>query len=70
MKAYDMFGPILAQYVYKNKNAKYIAKFLTKYYKDSFNNKPLSVKQKIFKIISNYILRPTYRTIGWISVKL
>ena len=70
MKAYDMFGPILAQYVYKNKNAKYMAKFLTKYYKDSFNNKPLSVKQKIFKIISNYILRPTYRTIGWISVKL
>ena len=70
MKAYDMFGPILARYVNKNKGTKYIAKFLTEYYRDIVNNKPLNTKQKIFKIISNYILRPTYRTVGWISVKL
>ena len=70
MKAYDMFGPILARYVNKNKGTKYIARFLTDYYRDIVNNKPLNTKQKIFKVISNYILRPTYRTVGWISVKL
>jgi hypothetical protein len=70
MKAYDMFGPTLASYVHKNKYMTSFAKFITQYYKDTMDNKQLSIKQNIFKFISNNILRPTYRIVGWTSVKL
>jgi hypothetical protein len=70
MKAYDMFGPTLASYVHKNKYMTSFAKFITQYYKDTMDNKQLSLKQNIFKFISKNILRPTYRIVGWTSVKL
>jgi hypothetical protein len=70
MKAYDMFGPKLASYVHKNKYMTSFAKFITQYYKDTMDNKQLSLKQNIFKFISKNILRPTYRIVGWTSVKL
>jgi len=70
MKAYDMFGPTLASYVHKNKYMTSFAKFITQYYKDTMDNKQLNIKQNIFKFISNNILRPTYRIVGWTSVKL
>ena len=70
MKAYDMFGPTLASYVHKNKYMTSFAKFTTQYYKDTMDNRQLSIRQNIFKFISNNILRPTYRIVGWTAVKL
>jgi hypothetical protein len=70
MKAYDMFGPTLASYVHKNKYMTSFAKFITQYYKDTMDNRQLSIRQNIFKFISNNILRPTYRIVGWTAVKL
>ena len=70
MKAYDMFGPVLASYVHKNKYMTSFAKFITQYYKDTMDNKKLSTKQNVFKFISKNILRPTYRIIGWTAQKL
>ena len=70
MKAYDMFGPMLASYVHKNKYMTSFAKFLTQYYKDTMDNKQLNIKQTVFKFISKNILRPTYRIVGWTSIKL
>jgi hypothetical protein len=70
MKAYDMFGPVLASYVHKNKYMTSFAKFITQYYKDTMDNKKLSTKQNVFKFVSKNILRPTYRIIGWTAQKL
>ena len=70
MKAYDMFGPMLASYVHKNKYMTSFAKFITQYYKDTMDNKKLNTKQNVFKFVSKNILRPTYRIIGWTAQKL
>ncbi len=64
MKAYDVFGPKIASLVNSNKYVTSFAKFLTNYYQNVMLNKPLSTKQKIFKLLSVAILRPTWRLIG------
>ena len=64
MKAYDVFGPKVASLVNSNKYVTSFAKFITQYYKDTMDNKPLSIKQKLFNILSVTILRPMWRLIG------
>jgi hypothetical protein len=64
MKAYDVFGPKVASLVHTNKYVTSIAKFLTEYYKNVMLKKPLSVKQKMFKVLSVGLLRPLWRLIG------
>ena len=64
MKAYDVFGPKIASLVNSNKYVTSFAKFITQYYKDTMDNKPLSIKQKLFNILSVTILRPMWRLIG------
>ena len=64
MKAYDVFGPKVASLVHTNKYVTSLAKFLTEYYKNVMLKKPLSVKQKMFKVLSVGLLRPLWRLIG------
>ena len=64
MKAYDVFGPKVASLVHTNKYVTSIAKFLTEYYKNVMLKKPLSIKQKMFKVLSVGLLRPLWRLIG------
>ena len=64
MKAYDVFGPKIASLVHTNKYVTSLAKFLTAYYKNVMLKKPLSIKQKMFKILSVGLLRPLWRLIG------
>ena len=70
MRAYDSFGPALASYVGKSSMSNKAAKFLTEYYKTVQTQGELSTTQKIFSVVSNYALRPTYRIIGWILTKV
>ena len=70
MRAYDSFGPALASYVGKSSVSNKAAKFLTEYYKTVQTQGELSTTQKIFSVVSNYALRPTYRIIGWILTKV
>ena len=69
MRAYDAFGPKLASYVGKSDVADKAAKFLTAYYTAVQTKDSLSATQKVFSYASDYILRPTYRIIGWVLIK-
>ena len=69
MRAYDAFGPKLASYVGKSGVADKAAKFLTAYYTAVQTKDSLSATQKVFSYVSDYILRPTYRIIGWVLIK-
>ena len=67
MKGYDIVGPWIAN---KMKKHQFMAKggiFLTEYYRDLFENKPLNTKQKIVQAISVTSVRPLYRLIGRIA---
>jgi len=70
MRAYDSFGPKLASYVGKSVIVDKAAKFLTDYYKAVQIGDTLATKQKAFSYVSDYILRPTYRIIGWVLIKI
>lgn len=69
MRAYDSFGPKLASFVGKNKAADTTAAFLTNYYRAVQTKSSLTATQKAFSIMSDYVLRPSYRIIGWVLVK-
>lgn len=70
MRFYDITGPWLAKRVDSNKMSGKFARFMTEYYKDSFKGNKLNNKQKAFKVLSDGILRPCWRTIGWILEKV
>ncbi len=69
MRAYDSFGPKLASFVGKNKAADTTAAFLTNYYRAVQTKSSLTATQKAFSIMSDYVLRPAYRIMGWVLVK-
>ena len=60
MRAYDWFGPVIANSL----GNKYLGVFLTKYYEAKYKKSKLTLIQSIFDIASTTIMRPTYRLIG------
>jgi hypothetical protein len=60
MRAYDWFGPVIANLF----NSKYLGVFLTKYYESKYKKSKLTLMQSIFDVASTTIMRPTYRLIG------
>jgi hypothetical protein len=67
MKGYDIVGPWIASKVHKYKLIAKGGVFLTEYYRDLVENKPLNTKQKIVQAVSAKTVRPLYRLIGRIA---
>ena len=75
MRGYDLIGQKLASYVGKNKIitsfGTFFAEFVAASYYNEINNKPLTVKQKIYKhVFCKTIERPMLKFVGWTAEKL
>lgn len=67
MKGYDIVGPWIADKVRKYKFMAKGGVFLTEYYRNLVENKPLTSKQKMVQAVSAKTVRPLYRLIGKIA---
>ena len=71
MRGYDIWGPWLAKFVGKNDFTKSIGSAITDYYKNLYESKPLTLKQKIiFKYGLGLWARPLGRFVGWLLSKI
>jgi hypothetical protein len=69
MKAYDWFGPKLAAKVKDTGWTAALANLATAYYKARYTN-TLSTKQKIYDKVTQTLVWPTLRLMGWILTKV
>jgi len=69
MKAYDWFGPKLAAKVKDTGWTATLANLATAYYKARYTN-TLSTKQKIYDKVTQTLVWPTLRFMGWVLTKV
>ena len=69
MKAYDWFGPKLAAKVKDTGWTATLANLATAYYKARYTN-TLSTKQKIYDKVTQTLVWPTLRLMGWVLTKV
>ena len=69
MKAYDWFGPKLAAKVKDTGWTAILANLATAYYKARYTN-TLSTKQKIYDKVTQTLVWPTLRFMGWVLTKV